>query len=145
MLFIHHRIIRTIRILIIAKQFSAYFPTCIDKPTCHGIVIPTLQIVEARLSIVVVATVAEGVILGDLVVRGITIAALHRTADQIAPGVVVVLHDPVAEVIEDADNISLQVLLVEIGGRLSVLVVAGLVRIGEADRRAACIVEIGID
>ena len=62
----------------------------VDEPACFGIVVTAIQIVEAGLSVVVVATVAEGVESADEVCGGIL--KLH----ELAPSIVGVGYDEFA-------------------------------------------------
>ena len=60
----------------------------IDESTKNRVIVSALQIIEARLRIVVVATVAEGVDVGDAVGSGNGIAIVVGDGEDLAPGVV---------------------------------------------------------
>ena len=87
---IHHRIVTTIRIHIVAYEVAVgiHMAIRIDKPTNHGIIIPTLQVIETRLPIVIVTAIEEGIAFGEVVVQRPQIAAKHRPTQHIAPRIV---------------------------------------------------------
>ena len=79
---------------------------CADKPTPLGAVIPGVQIVEPRLVVVVVPTVAERVLRAHAVIGGVG----HRA---VAPGVVAVRrHDLPAAVVHQPHHVAQQIVQV---------------------------------
>ena len=77
----------------------------IQKPTDLRIIITALEIVQSRILIIVVPTVAEGVDGGD--VDG---GDVHRNGGD-APRVVAIARDDLAVRIGDGDDVTLQILL----------------------------------
>jgi len=104
---------------------GVYIPIRIDKPSRCGIIIPTLQIIKSRFSVVVIASVSERIV-------GIGTVVAVTAADQVAPRIVGIACNLRTARVVDADDVALQILLVEIGGTVQ----------NHADRQALCIIDV---
>ena len=94
-----------------------YQGICIYKPTDYRIIITAGYIIEAGFRVVVVTTVAQGVGCAD--------GSCHAAGggEQLAPGAVLVGDYPAACVTEDANDVTLEIVLVVVGDlRAAVLV-----------------------
>ena len=111
----------------------------IEEPSRFRIIIPTLQIVQFGLSIVVVPAVAEGVICPHD-------ALLHRgrigcrAEGKISPGVIRIRTDFLSGGVIDSNNVPLQVLLKEVG--VKCIRSIGLVSVLQPDGSAVLIVQV---
>ena len=103
-----YRIIKAIRKHIDAKDplSRGGVAVRIHKPSCSGVIIAGLEVIEAAFGIVVVATVAEGVLVGQFTGGG----------QDLAVGVVGVRSNGIATGIHHAHDITLQIRDVIIGG-----------------------------
>ena len=81
----------------------------IDESMIQGIIVSTLQIIEARVGIVVVASIAQGIQVGDVVCICNTVAVLIGNAENFAPGVVAVPGHDGSVFIQEHENISLEI------------------------------------
>ena len=108
----HHRIISAIRKHIAPEQSlpGGNESVGIEEPPRRGIVISALQIIEPRLGVVIIPSVAEGIIIRARMVAFVVVG--FRT---VAPGVVGVRDELTARRVIDADDVALQVLLEPIG------------------------------
>ena len=79
---------------------------CIHEPSCGGVIIAGLEVIEAAFGIVVVATVAEWVLLGQRTGGG----------EDLAVGVVGITRHGIAAGVHQAHNIALQVGHIIVGG-----------------------------
>ena len=82
----------------------------IDKPPRRGIVISALQIIEPRLGVVIIPSVAEGII-----IRARMVALVVVGLRTVSPGIICVRDELTARRVIDADDVALQVLLEPIG------------------------------
>ena len=102
-----------VRVKVVAQYMTVQAGVYIEEPSRFRIIIPTLQIVQFGLSIVVVPAVAEGVICPHD-------ALLHRgrigcrAEGEIPPGVIRIRTDFLSGGVIDSNNVPLQVLLKEI-------------------------------
>ena len=79
---------------------------CIYKPSCGGVIIAGLEVIEAAFGIVVVSTVAERVLFGQSTVGG----------QDLAVGVIGITRHGIAAGVHQAHDITLQVRDIVIGG-----------------------------
>jgi len=87
-----------------------YIP--INKPTHHGIIIPTLQIIHPDLGIIVIPTITEGVSIGHVAhVVGNINAGVVGDRGYLAPRVVGISCNNRADLVGDFNDITLQVLV----------------------------------
>ena len=100
-----HRVIGAISKQIIAQNIiiCSYFSIHIDKPPHFGVIVAALEIVEARLLIVEISTVAQRIESRNGIVR----SELRR-----APNVIGVGCNKIAASVVDANNIALQVYII---------------------------------
>ena len=102
-----------VQVKVVAQHMTAQAGVYIEEPSRFRIIIPTLQIVQFGLSIVVVPAVAEGVICPHD-------AFLHRrrigcrAEGKIPPGVIRIRTDFLSGGVIDSNNVPLQVLLKEV-------------------------------
>ena len=103
-----------VRVKVVAQYMTVQAGVYIEEPSRFRIIIPTLQIVQFGLSIVVVPAVAEGVICPHD-------ALLHRgrigcrAEGEIPPGVIRIRTDFLSGGVIDSNNVPLQVLLEVVG------------------------------
>ena len=81
---------------------------CIYKPPPHGVIVPTAEVVQPRLRIVDIPTVAEGVQLAQSVGHG------AGGGQRIAPGVVGVRYHLRTAAVDQPGHVALRVLQIEI-------------------------------
>ena len=102
-----------VQVKVVAQYMTVQAGVYIEEPSRFRIIIPTLQIVQFGLSIVVVPAVAEGVICPHD-------AFLHRrrigcrAEGKIPPGVIRIRTDFLSGGVIDSNNVPLQVLLKEV-------------------------------
>ena len=82
----------------------------IEEPPRRGIVISALQIIEPRLGVVIIPSVAEGII-----IRARMVALVVVGLRAVSPRIVGVRDELTARRVIDADDVALQVLLEPIG------------------------------
>ena len=111
----------------------------IEEPSRFRIVIPTLQIIQFGLGVVVVPAVAEGVICPHdaLLHRG---RIGRRAEGEIPPGVIRIRTDFLSGGVIDSNNVPLQVLLKEVG--VKCIRSIGLVSVLQPDGSAVLIVQV---
>ena len=103
-----------VRVKVVAQYMTVQAGVYIEEPSRFRIVIPTLQIIQFGLSIVVVPAVAEGVISPhDAFLHRRRIG--RRAEGEIPPGVIRIRTDFLSGGIIDGYDISLQVLLEVVG------------------------------
>ena len=128
-----------VRVKVVAQHMTVQAGVYIEEPSRFRIIIPTLQIVQFGLSIVVVPAVAEGVICPHD-------ALLHRgrigcrAEGKISPGVIRIRTDFLSGGIIDGYDISLQVLLEVVG--IKRIHSIGLVSVLQPDGSAVLIIEV---
>ena len=111
----------------------------IEEPSRFRIVIPTLQIIQFGLGVVVVPAIAEGVICPHD-------ALLHRgrigcrAEGEIPPGVIRIRADFLSGGVIDSNNVPLQVLLKVVG--VKCIRSIGLVSVLQPDGRAVLVVQV---
>ena len=105
-----YRIIVAVQVKVVAQHMTVQAGVYIEEPSRFRIVIPTLQIIQFGLSIVVVPAVAEGVICPHdaLLHRG---RIGRRAEGKIPPGVIRIRTDFLSGGVIDSNNVTLQVLL----------------------------------
>ena len=111
----------------------------IDESTINSIVISAIEIVETEQSIIIVATVAEGIDLrnGQVEVIGVRKVSI---AYNITPGVVFIPNYFLAGAVAYSKNITLKILLKEEGFKLVLSHIGGAVV--QADRSARFVIDI---
>ena len=107
---------------------STAVTVCVDESANHRIKVSTLEVVEAALAVVVIASVSQGVDGCDLGAAGIC------DGKEPAPGVVVVLGHCFAGGIYQTEYVPLEVCDVVVGGR------GGAVGVGQRIRRLGGVV-----
>ena len=136
------RIIATICIHIIAKEITV----CIDVSSIYvqkssplRVIVSTLEIIESRLNIVVITTVAEGVIAiyNAVFQRRIAADCLYGV---IAPRVIEVCTDLFAEFVVNCNDVALQVLFEE--EHVELICGIHIISIFQSDWRTAFIVDV---
>ena len=128
-----------VQVKVVAQYMTVQAGVYIEEPSRFRIIIPTLQIVQFGLSIVVVPAVAEGVICPHD-------ALLHRgrigcrAEGKISPGVIRIRTDFLSGGIIDGYDISLQVLLEVVGVKRIRSI--GLVSVLQPDGSAVLVVQV---
>ena len=102
-----------VQVKVVAQHMTVQAGVYIEEPSRFRIIIPTLQIVQFGLSIVVVPPVPEGVISPHdaLLHRG---RIGRRAEGKISPGVIRIRTDFLSGGVIDSNNVPLQVLLKEV-------------------------------
>ena len=128
-----------VQVKVVAQHMTVQAGVYIEEPSRFRIIIPTLQIVQFGLSIVVVPPVPEGVICPHdaLLHRG---RIGRRAEGEIPPGVIRIRADFLSGGIIDGYDISLQVLLEVVGVKRIRSI--GLVSVLQPDGSAVLIIEV---
>ena len=84
----------------------------INKSSLYSMIIPALKIIQPRLFIIGIATIAERIQLADC--RG------ERTGDEkeSTPSIVLVFYNERTRVVKDADDVTLEVVDITVGGAI---------------------------
>ena len=128
-----------VQVKVVAQHMTVQAGVYIEEPSRFRIVIPTLQIIQFGLGVVVIPTIAEGVISPHD-------AFLHRrrigcrAEGKISPGVIRIRTDFLSGGIIDGYDISLQVLLEVVGVKRIRSI--GLVSVLQPDGSAVLIIEV---
>ena len=101
-----YRIIQAVSIHVIAQHALSgrYIPIRVNKPSDGWVIVSALQIVEARLKILVISTVSDRIVLS----QGVRIQA--GNGQHIPPCVIGVFHDDRSVYASNLNDVSLQVL-----------------------------------
>ena len=82
-----------------------YYLIRIDKPSYLGIIIPGIEIIPARLGIVVISTIPDGVDIGNVKRAGDGIATGVGDGEDFTPSVIGILRHHIAIGIQDCNDI----------------------------------------
>jgi len=109
--YIHHRIIATISIHIVADQITVCVDITIsvEESTGYGVIVSALQVVERGFGIVVVSTVAERVIRGICIIT----CGVQNVGRMVSPSIVRVGNHLGARFIVNRNDIAKQIFLKE--------------------------------